>query len=180
MQPKFGDRINLLLTDTDSFVFHIQSENVLQEIKPDIQTHFDTSNFPPDHFMYDICNKGVINKMKIEYPDNPILEVVALRAKNYSIKFANESEKKIAKGVVKPVIKLVLKHESYKNALFNNQQFFSNMSSIRSNKHILMTKSYRKLCLSPFDDKRYYLGEYGVKSNAHGHYKNDIEKQNSL
>ena len=52
MQPKFGDRINLLLTDTDSFVFHIQSENVLQAIKPNIQTHFDTSNFPPDHFMY--------------------------------------------------------------------------------------------------------------------------------
>ena len=44
-KPKFGERVNLLYTDTDSFVLRIESEDLYEEIKPDIVNHFDTRKY---------------------------------------------------------------------------------------------------------------------------------------
>lgn len=171
MLPKFGDRFNLLLTDTDSFVFHIQSENALQELKNDIKDEFDTSNFPREHFMYSDVNKGVINKMKIEFPDNPILEVVALRAKNYSLKFADNKEKRVAKGVTKAAKEHKLTHEMYKKVLFEKIVRKETMQRIGSKNHEINTIDYEKVCLSPYDDKRFFVGEHGIVSHPYGSIK---------
>ena len=48
-----------------------------------------------------------------------------------------------------------MKHEDYKNTLFNNEQIYHQMKIIRSIKHQLGSYDLNKISLSCFDDKRY-------------------------
>ena len=77
---------------------------------------------------------------------------------------------KTAKGIKKNVIKKDIKHENYKDVLFNNKQVYHNMKTIRSNNHKLGTYEINKISLSCSDDKR-YLHSTGIDSYAYGHYK---------
>ena len=43
--PKYGDRVKLCYTDTDSFVVHIKTEDFFDDISNDIERWFDTSNY---------------------------------------------------------------------------------------------------------------------------------------
>ena len=76
---------------------------------------------------------------------------------------------KTAKGIKKNVIKNDIKHENYKQTLFNEEQMYHKMKTIRSQKHQLGSYEINKVSLSCFDDKRYIL-ENGIKSYAYGHY----------
>ena len=46
---KYGDKAELLMTDTDSLVYHIQTDDFYEDIKKDVKIYFDTSNFPDVH-----------------------------------------------------------------------------------------------------------------------------------
>ena len=76
---------------------------------------------------------------------------------------------KTAKGIKKNVIKNDIKHENYKQTLFNEEQMHHKMKTIRSQRHQLGSYEINKVSLSCFDDKRYIL-ENGIKSYAYGHY----------
>ena len=76
---------------------------------------------------------------------------------------------KTAKGIKKNVIKNDIKHENYKQTLFNEEQMYHKMKTIRSQKHQLGSYEINKVSLSCFDDKRYIL-ENGIKSYAYRHY----------
>ena len=67
------------------------------------------------------------------------------------------------------MIKHDIKHENYKEVLFNNKQTHHTMKTIRSQKHQLGSYEINKVSLSCFDDKRYIL-EDGIKSYAYRHY----------
>ena len=45
IKPKYGDRAKLCYTDTDSFIIHIITEDVFQDIADDVTKWFDTSNY---------------------------------------------------------------------------------------------------------------------------------------
>ena len=81
----------------------------------------------------------------------------------------NQSGGKTAKGIKKNVIKNEIKHENYKDTLFNNKQMHHKMKTIRSQKHQLGSYEINKVSLSCFDDKRYIL-DNGIESYAYGHY----------
>ncbi|XP_061704174.1 uncharacterized protein LOC133515618 [Cydia pomonella] len=49
MLPKYGTKLSLLYTDTDSFVYHIITNNFYEDIKSDLEQRFDTSTFPKDN-----------------------------------------------------------------------------------------------------------------------------------
>jgi len=68
------------------------------------------------------------------------------------------------------VIKNDLKHEYYKNTLFNSGQMFHKMKTIRSDHHQLGSYELNKVSLSCFDDKR-YIQNNGISSYANNHYK---------
>ena len=87
----------------------------------------------------------------------------------YSYIKDNQTGGKTAKGIKKNVIKNDIKHENYKDTLFNNKQMYHKMKTIRSQKHQLGSYEINKVSLSCFDDKRYIL-ENGIKSYAYGHY----------
>ncbi len=49
VKPKWGDKVNLLFTDTDSLCYEIETDDVYEDIKNDLNEWFDTSNYDEDH-----------------------------------------------------------------------------------------------------------------------------------
>ena len=92
---------------------------------------------------------------KEETSGMPITEFIGLRSKMYSCIKDNNQVGKTAKGILKNIIKNNIKHEDYKDVLFNNRQIHNTMKTIRSNLHQLGSYELNKVSLSCFDDKRY-------------------------
>ena len=92
----------------------------------------------------------------------------------YSYIKDNMKGDKTAKGIKKNVIKNDLKHEDYKNVLFNNEQLHHKMKTIRSEKHQIGSFELNKISLSCFDDKR-FIHDNGITSNAYGHYSCNVK-----
>ena len=49
IKKKYGNRANLLFTDTNSLCYNIQTKDFYDEIRDDVTTMYDTSAYPPDH-----------------------------------------------------------------------------------------------------------------------------------
>ena len=45
LKPKYGGKIRLCYTDTDSFIMHIKTDDFYKDISADVDKWFDTSNF---------------------------------------------------------------------------------------------------------------------------------------
>ena len=48
LKPKYGNKIALCYTDTDSFILHIKTEDFYEDIVDDVEEWFDTSNYKID------------------------------------------------------------------------------------------------------------------------------------
>ena len=44
-KPKYGDNAKLCNMDTDSFIVHVNLEDVYEDLGGDVETRFDTSNY---------------------------------------------------------------------------------------------------------------------------------------
>ena len=49
IKKKYGNKAELLFTDTDSLMFQIYTDDFYLDISPDIKSKFDTSDYPPNH-----------------------------------------------------------------------------------------------------------------------------------
>lgn len=49
IQEMYGDNARLLFTDTDSLAYEIQTEDFYEDITPNVQEKFATSNYPANH-----------------------------------------------------------------------------------------------------------------------------------
>ena len=168
MKIRYEDRAKLLFTDTDSLCYEIQTDDIYQDMMHDKQ-HFDTSNYKKDSFLYSEENKKVLGKMKDECAGAIVEEFIGLRSKMYSLSYEGK-EKKTAKGVKRRVIEFNIRHQDYKDSLLNNQIQHSDMNQIRSYNHKVYSEAWKKISLSPYDDKRYIM-ENGCDTLAHGHYR---------
>ena len=166
LKTKYGPWCDLIYTDTDSLLLHIQTDDVYEDMK-EHKRLYDTSNYPKDHSLYDATNKKALGKMKDECGGEPIEEVVVLRPKMYSIKKAEGNIKK-AKGVKKNVIEREITHEHYKEALFGRKEYMHKMNILRSEDHEMYGMCMNKTSISPFDTKRWIAGD-GVHTLAYGH-----------
>ena len=83
IKAKYGDKAELLFTDTDSLMCEIETEDFYEDVSPDVKTMFDTSNFPKEHpsGIETGVNKKVIGKFKDEVGGKIITKFVGLRAK---------------------------------------------------------------------------------------------------
>ncbi len=167
MKLKYGDQVKLLFTDTDSLCYNVQTEDIYQDWKEN-KEYFDFSNYDVNHNLFNTDNKKVIGKMKDETAGIPIKEFVGLQSKMYSMTYG-DIEKKTAKGISKVTIAKDLRHQQYKDCLFQDNLNYAQNRSIRSYDHQLFTIKLNKIGLSPYDDKRYVL-ENGIDTVAHGHY----------
>ena len=136
IKSKYGNRAKLLFTDTDSLTYEIRANDVYKDFWSD-KDKFDNSDYPADSPFYHAIYKKVRGKFKDEAAGKPITEFIGLRSKMYSYTKDDGTNNKTAKGIAKNVIKKVIKHEDYKNILFNNKQMYHNMKMIRNDLHIL-------------------------------------------
>ena len=169
IKQKYGSKAKLLFTDTDSLTYEIEADDVYQDFWND-KDKFDNSDYPQNSQYFYSKNKKVIGKFKDEVAGMPITEFVGLRSKMYSYAKDNDKVGKTAKGIKKNIIKNSIKHENYKNVLFNDEQMHHNMKTIRSNLHQIGSYELNKVSLSCFDDKR-YIHNNGMTSYAYGHHK---------
>ena len=164
------NNMDLLMTDTDSLMYHIKKQDIFQIIKEDMEngkdSKFDLSNYPENHELYNNINKKVVAKFKIESIDQ-IIEFVGLRAKLYSYK-TDSKESKICKGVKKSVVQKILTLENYKEVLFNHNKISVNQRRIRSYIHQLYSEQCSKVALSGNDDKLYICDD-NIKTYNFGH-----------
>ena len=168
MKTKYGKGAQLLFTDTDSLCYEVKTRDIYKDMAED-QHLFDFSGYPKDHPLYDTTNKTIIGKMKDETASMPVKEFVGLRAKMYSLVHGNE-EKRTAKGVSKTVIKTKLRHDLYKQCLFQKEAQMESMNLFRTDRHDIFTIQLTKTTLSPYDDKRYILAD-GIHTLAYGHWR---------
>ena len=49
IKPKYDKKAKLLLTNTDSLLYEIETEDLYKDIAPDVENMFDTSNYPKVH-----------------------------------------------------------------------------------------------------------------------------------
>ena len=45
IRQKYGDRVKLCYTDTDSFIIYIKTEDYFEDVSNDVERWFDTSNY---------------------------------------------------------------------------------------------------------------------------------------
>ena len=107
--------------DTDSFIIHIKTENVYEDIANDVEKRFDTSNEEVNRPLTTRKNKKVIGLMKDELGGKIMTEFAALKPKPYSYLIDDINSDKKAKGIKKCVTKGRLKFNDYKKCLLNNE-----------------------------------------------------------
>ena len=158
----------LLFTDTDSLCYEILTDDFFADIKDDVETMFDTSNFDKNHPSgIQGKNKKIPGMMKDEAGGKIIEEFVGLRAKLYSYKMYEGMTEKKCKGMKKSVIKNNISFKDYKECLLTKVAQMRKMNVIRSLKHEVFSETVTKVALSADDDKRVIL-EDGITTNALG------------
>ena len=92
LTPVFNDRIELLYTDTDSFILAIYTNDLVKEfIDNNLLQYMDTSDYPNDHPWKKYhpdpnFNKKVIGKFKDELNGSKMYKFVGLASKSYAFK----------------------------------------------------------------------------------------------
>ena len=172
IKPKYGKQAKLLFTDTDSFLYEIQTEDFYKDISGDVKDRFDTSDYPENHpsGIPTGINKKVLGMFKDEAAGKVIKEFVGLRAKLYSYKMDEGKENKRCKGIKKAVVEKSIRHEDYKTCLQTGKEQLRRQNIIRSYEHVLYTEEVNKIALSAADDKRYLLKD-SFDTLAWGHHK---------
>ena len=93
---KYKDKAKLCYTDTDSFVIHIFTEDLFEDINNDVERWFDTSNCDNNDKrpLQTGINKKVSGMFKDELGGKIREEFCVLRAKTYAYLMDYDSEKK--------------------------------------------------------------------------------------
>ena len=80
MLPQYGFKnLRLLFTDTDSLCYQVFTKDLYKDMHK-LRHHFDTSDYPTNHFLYSHENAKVLGKLKDECDGQAQLEFVGLRA----------------------------------------------------------------------------------------------------
>jgi hypothetical protein len=114
MKKKYGNRLHLLGTDTDSLKYLIEAKDIndkdfdFYNDMYEMKQYYDLSDYPkkptegynplydPIYKLYDDTNKKVLGKFKDESEGKLILEFVGLKSKMYSQLTLNYNNNKIA------------------------------------------------------------------------------------
>ena len=172
IKPKYGNKAKLLFTDTDSFLYEIETEDFYKDIAGDVKDKFDTSEYPENHpsGIPTGINKKVLGMFKDEAAGKIIKEFVGLTAKLYSYIMDEGKENKKCKGVKKQVVEENITHEDYKTCLLTGKEILRKQNILRSYDHEVYTEEVNKIALSAADDKRYILSD-GMDTLAWGHHR---------
>ena len=155
IREKYGNKAELLFTDTDSLMYQIKTKDFYKDITHDILAKFDTSDYPANHKsgIPTGVNKKVIGMFKDEVAGKQITRFVGLRPKLYSFDIEEDKEVRKCKGIKKNVVKKKLDFNDYVKCLFSGEKELRKVKIIRSEKHDVYSKEVNKIALSNEDDK---------------------------
>jgi len=179
IKAKYGNKARLLMTDTDSLIYEIETEDIFKDMLENLQT-YDTSAYPENHmsglnFKYSdpAGNNGekVPGRFKDEMEGFLLLEFVGLRAKMYSkMKYQfNSTGTQKAKGISSAVVRKQLNHQKYLDCLVDGKGEQLDIFRFHTKNHVVSSVTQPKAGLCSFDDKR-WLMEDGIHTLAYGHY----------
>ena len=77
---KTGENVKLSYMDTDSFIFHVKTDDIYKDIAEDVEKRFDTSNYEIDRPLPKGKNE-VIGLMKDELGGEIMKKIVGLTTK---------------------------------------------------------------------------------------------------
>jgi hypothetical protein len=158
-KPYYNENVQLLYTDTDSFIYHIHTNDMYEDFANNLNPIFDFSNYPKNHPLYNEKNKKKLGFITDEVESKPIHEFIGLKSKLYSISYGENKEKIVGKGIQKAILKHQYTHNHYKNVLFKNKIYYADNKNIQSILHNIYSIKHHKLSHTNLDDKSYTLGD---------------------
>ena len=158
MKNKYGNNSKLLFTDTESLMYEIKNEDVLEDFSSD-KERFDFSNYSTKSKYYNNSNKLIIAKVKDETAGAAIEKFVELKLKMYSFLVDDNSENKEAKGLNKNVVATIC-HNKYRDVLLNKKCMRHSMNRIQRKDHRIGTYEINKISL-PCSDYTIYIQNNG-------------------
>jgi len=155
IKPAFGQRAACLMSDTDSFLL-INNCSTVSEAMSKLSDVVDTSNYPPDHPLFNTSRKNEVGYLKDELGGgSPMISYVGLKAKVYTFKTAAGEQESRCKGV-KRAFKDRLTYEDYRERLVGGPvAHYVTQLGIQSRNHQNVLIEQRRRGLSSFDDKRF-------------------------
>lgn len=169
MKPHYKEKIQICYTDTDSFLYSIQTEDIYKDIRIKFHQYFDTSNYPANNiYAIEPRNHKVPGLFKDELGGQNIEEFIGLRSKLYCIKSKKGVIKK-AKGIQKAAVRS-LSFLDYKRVLKTGEIVRRKNVFFKSLQHQIFTKELNKVALSSNDDKRIVLRNK-IATMSWGHYQ---------
>ena len=168
LKPKYNDKIKLAYTDTDSFIIHVETDDIYTDFKH-IKQHMDFSDYPKHHECYNASNKKVLGKMKDELSGKIMTHFIGLKPKSYCYKvYGEDEEHKRSKGIVKHKVANELNYNKYEQTLNGDLKDKVEFNTIRSKNHQIYSINQVKFSLSNFCNKRYFYN--AIESLPYGHY----------
>ncbi len=162
IKPYFGNKARLLMSDTDSFIIEFTDIDPYKFIRNNSE-HFDLSNYPDDHFIFNGMSKDQIEeiknrnekslgKMKDELGGKISKEFIGLRSKMYTL----DHIKKL-RGIKSSIVENEISVEDYRKML-KNKTIYKTMNVIRSRKHEIYSETINKVALTrPLEDNKNYV-----------------------
>lgn len=191
LKRQYGSNISLLYTDTDSFIFEVQTDDFDQEVDKSL---WDFSNYPPNHPLYSKENKTKEGFIKDETKGVPIVKFCGNRAKSYAYMMDDTvtqmhdvdgdcptckgecgycHQKVVGKGINKSILKTCTFDQNYRAKHHNfeetNMCQTADIVGFQSNKHVVTTVKMKKALVSSYDDKHYWTDQYGINQLPYGH-----------
>ena len=126
LKVKYGDKIKLIYTDTDSFVIEVETDDIYKDMYEDRHL-YDFSDYPKDHPNYDVVNKKVYGIFSDDLNDKMITEFTADKPKMYSYEYI-DNYLDILKNCESDEYKLI------KSKIHSNE-YIDNYTILNKNKH---------------------------------------------
>ena len=174
MVEQYGSKQKLLYSDTDSLVYHVETENIFADISSTENKHlFDLSNMPKPYNCMDNCKK--VLKMKSEAEAKRIEEWISLRPKCYAFSGVGVDSKRKTdsvrkcKGIQSHVVNKVMTNDEYRNVLQTGKAQHHVTRGFVSKTHTIYSYETIKKSLSAFYDKMHVCDD-GVSCLPYGHY----------
>ena len=172
MMEVYGpERCKLLFTDTDSFLYEVQTEDIFED-NFDSAEFYDFSNYKPNSKYFSNANKQIIGKFKDEAAGEAIFEFIGLRAKMYSFITVGADGKLKPKHRAKGLVRATSAQITHEDFLAQLELPVENRRinrRIGSSLHNLFTYEINKRALCAYDDKRFILDD-GINTLAYGHF----------
>ncbi|KYN18777.1 hypothetical protein ALC57_08900, partial [Trachymyrmex cornetzi] len=169
MSPLYH-KCKIMYTDTDSFIYRIECDDVYETMKRDI-ARFDTSDYPADNvYGMPLANKKVLGLMKDENNGVLMTEFVGHRAKMYAMRVNGKKDIKKAKVVKSNVVTRMITFDDYTRCLNKEIEMTRSQSCIRSKLHEVYTTSESKIALTSYYDKRYVVPD-STETLPWGHWR---------